>query len=850
VDRERARAAPGYPAELEADVLLSDGRVARLFPIAPIDASALERFASALSDETRYMRFFSYRKELTDEELTHLVTVDYVDRLALVAFVEDELAAVARYERLGGGSLEAEVAFTVRDDQQGRGLATVMLEHLASAARARGIFRFIADTLTENRKMLGVFQNAGFDEQAHFESGLIRVTMELEAAPSYVDRVESRDRNAAVASIGRLLAPGSVAVIGASRRPGTVGHELVANIARSGYEGALSVVHPSAPRIAGIGAYRSIEEIGQPVDLVLIAVPASEVAAVVESCGRASAGGVVVITTGFFEGGDEGAVAEQQIVTIARRFGMRVIGPSSMGVVTPRPGVRLNATFAPVSPSAGPVAFCSQSGGLGVAILEEMERRNLGLSSFVSVGDKADVSGNDLIRYWDEDGATKVICLHLESFGNPRHFRQIARRVGRRTPIVAVKSRRSDEFADAAVDALFGQSGVIRVDTLEELFDVAELLGQQPLPAGGRVAILANAGGPSVLAADACAAHGLSLAELSKSTMSSLAIRLSEGTVVSNPVDCVASATPKEYAAGLECLLGDDGVDAVIVIFTPALAVAMDEVGSAIATVAASSHKPVLANFLAFGAGGARAALACPVQETSPGGAPGPGTPAGPSGTVTTRRVPWYAYPESAARALGHVACYVRWLQEPEDAVTAPRGTDVAAARVIVRKLLEGRAGGTGGKESAEIAGGWVGPGDAHSLLGGYGIDVQPSGPSVHAAIEIGVVQEETFGSIVYVSSGGHRSLSLVPVSRREALSMVDHLVEAAGQRQGWEWRHPLAELICRLGALAEDLPEVLEVHLPVTVPSDESLALLIVAPRIRLGPLQEAPGFVRRRLR
>ncbi|MHB8436985.1 MAG: bifunctional acetate--CoA ligase family protein/GNAT family N-acetyltransferase [Acidimicrobiales bacterium] len=834
----------GYPAELESEVLLSDGHVAEMRPILPSDEAELLSFADRLSAETVYLRFFSRSKHLTTAEARHFVTVDYVDRLALVALVDGGLAAVARYERLGEGE-EGEVAFTVRDDQQGRGLGTVLLEHLASAALARGIRTFVADTLPENHRMLGVFRAVGFVESARFDSGVIRVTISLEPVSGYLEKVEERDRSAAVRSVASLLEPRSVAVIGASPRAGTVGNVLVANILGGGFTGELYPVHPTASHVLGLRAYSSMTKLPGPVDLAIIAVPADEVPEVVAQCGRAGTAGLVIVSAGFAESGPKGAVVERDLVYLARRHGMRLIGPNCMGLINTADHVRLDATFAPVAPVPGRIAFSSQSGGLGIAILAEANRRGLGISSYVSVGNKSDVSGNDLIRYWEADPGTDVILLYLESFGNPRHFSRIARRAARKKPIVAVKAGRSPsgsrgalshtaarEIPDAVVDALFRQAGVIRVETLEELFDVAEVLSHQPLPAGGRVAIVGNAGGPGVLAADACEGHGLTVPLLSGETQRRLAAVLSPDAGLRNPVDCAASASSEQYRRALEIVLGDDGIDAAIVIFTPPLVAQAEEVAGAIAAVAATSKKPIVANFLAT------------------------------SGTLEALRtaahpIPWFAYPESAARALAKVVPYARWLAEPEEQPAELVGVDIMAARRSITEVLASRA-----LDARD--GYWLDPDEVRQLLASYSIPVsdelpeqmrQPAAPEM----VIGLVDDPSFGPLVTFGLAGMATevlgdiaFGLPPLSHRDALAMI-RSIRAEPLLAGERGLPPvdltaLADLACRVGRLAEDLPDVFEMRLSPVVSVEEGYRVL--GAEIRLLPIRPEAGLRRRRLR
>ncbi len=687
-----------YPAELECDVLLSDGRAARLRAIRPDDGPALRSFGRRLSRETVYFRFFAPRRGISHEEITHFVTVDYQERLALVAVVDGELVAVARYDRspaavgdaLGraaagtsqgpgqDGVGEAEVAFVVRDDHQGRGLGTVLLEHLASAAVARGIGRFVADVLPDNHRMIGVFRSAGFDEHVLLDSGVIRVTLELAAQPEYIERVEEREWTAAVRSIEHILRPTTIAVIEASGEPGSAGHDIVSNLLAGEFTGDVYPVNRQADTVGGLRSYRSVTDVPGPIDLALLAVPAHRMAEVVRECGAKGVRGLVVVTSGRADQEASGTGTDRDLVELARTFGMRLVGPDCMGVINTCPQVRMNATFAEHAPPPGRVAFSSQSGGLGIALLGELAGRGLGISSFVSLGNKADVSGNDLLRFWEDDPETDVILLYLESFGNPRKFSRIARRVAQKTPIVAVKSARTasglrgaharsvGSVPDQATDALFRQAGVIRVQTLEELLDVADLLVNQPLPAGRRVAVVGNAGGCGVLAADACESYGLEVPELAPETQRRLLDVVSQGAAVGNPIDLVASATAEEYRSVLEIVLADGDIDAVVVTFTPPVLVGAADIAEAVAQAASTTTKPMLANFIA-------------TEQTLVA------LRAGPS------HVPWFAYPESAARAFARVAHYGEWVARPEGTVPSFDDLDVVSGRRIVEVALSAR---------------------------------------------------------------------------------------------------------------------------------------------------------------
>src|SRR5580765_7175643 len=586
-----------YPEEWENDVVLTDGGTVRVRPVRAEDEPAVLALYERLSDESIYLRFFSPVPRPTAVQLERLTAIDYHDRMVLVALLGDEIVAIARYDRSGAG--EAEVAFTVDDEQQGRGLATLLLEHLAVVARGNGIHVFVADTLADNRKMLNVFAAAGWVSERHFDTGTVRVRFNIDATATSLDAVQDRERQAEGASIARLLAPRSIAVIGASRHPGSIGYELFRNLLAFGFEGPVYPVNPSSASVAGVRAYPTLLDVPDAVDLAVVVVPAAVVPGVVHDCAQKHVRGMVIISAGFAEVGSEGKSVERQLVASARRNGMRVIGPNCLGIVSTAAGVRMNATFAPDAPVAGNVAFMSQSGGLGIELMSQAGSLGVGISDFVSVGNKADVSGNDLLQYWADDPHTDVILMYLESFGNPRKFARLARRIARTKPIVAVKSGRSAAgrraasshtaalaTPDIAVDALFRQAGVIRVDTLDELLATAMLLAHQPVPTGRRIAIVSNAGGPGILAADACAGAGLEAPELSESTQRALRALVARDASVRNPIELVAGATAEQFEHALRSALQDDSIDALLAIFVPPLVTRAEDVARAIASAA------------------------------------------------------------------------------------------------------------------------------------------------------------------------------------------------------------------------------------------------------------------------
>lgn len=889
------------------DVVLADGTTAHVRPIRPDDAERLSDLHARLSPETIYMRFFSAHPRLSDAELHRFTNVDHVDRMALVATgAEGAIVAVARYDRKPGTSW-AEVAFLVEDAYQGRGVGTLLLEHLAAYARSQGIDRFVAETLLTNAPMRKVFRNAGFSEVVSYESGVLHIEMDLAPTTEAARAMEERDREAVARSIQRLLWPSSVAVVGASRRAGTIGHEILVCLQRSHFTGALYGVNPTASEIEGIPVYPTVGAIPGPVDLAVIAVPAADVAEVVSDCGRRGVGSLVVISAGFAEKGEAGAAAQAELARLAHSYGMRLVGPNCMGVANTDPKVSMNATFSATAPVPGTVGFCSQSGGLGIAILGECARRGLGLSTFVSMGNKADVSGNDLLQYWESDPSTSVALLYLESIGNPRAFRRIAARFSRSKPIVAVKAGRSTAGArsasshtaalassDGAVEALFRATGVIRVDRLEELFDMATFLAAQAPPLGPRVAIVGNSGGPGTLAADACEARGLVVPSLSAGTQERLRSFLSPDAAVGNPVDMVASAAAADYERTIEVVAADPEVDAVIAIFTPPIVTRAEDVAVAVARAAGSTDKPVLANFL------------------SGGGVPEALSEAGP------RSVPQFAYPESAADVLARALAYQRWRDRPGGDVPLFDVDEKAAVRTVGEVLADAPEGR------------WLDASESSALLSAYGIShlpvrlaadaaaaaaaaselgfpvalkaaspsllhktddggvvldlrdeaavaaaftgmaarlgdrmggalVQSMAPGGGVETIVGALQDPAFGPLVLFGAGGtltelvaDRRLASAPLTDRDARELVAES-RVARLLAGWRGSPPadqpaLVELVLRVSRMVVDLPEVAELDLNPVIAGPGGASAVDV--KLRLAPSPLHPELGVRRLR
>ncbi len=682
----RADEQPQYPAHWEADVLLLDGGAARLRPIVPSDADRLVEFYSRVSPESKYMRFFAPYPNLSERDVVRFTHVDNDERVAFVMTIRGDIVAVGRYDRLP--SDDAEVAFLVEDAHQGRGVAQLLLEHLAEAGRERGVSRFLAEVLPGNGRMVQVFRDAGYRVAGGMKDGVLTLEFPIEPTDTAVGVMRSREHRAEARSMERFFVAGSVAVIGASRRQDTIGATLVRNLVLGDYSGRVYVVNPAADAVAGMPAYSTVQDIPDSVDLAIVAVPADAVQDVVLDCAAKGVHGLVVISSGFAETGEEGRRRQRRLVGLARSYGLRLVGPNCLGVINTAPDVALNASLAPSMPSHGRVGFFCQSGALGVAILETVARRGLGLSTFVSAGNRADVSGNDLLQYWEEDPATEVVLLYLESIGNPRKFSRIARRVGRSKPVVAVKSGRTTQGVpvghtvratrapQAAVDAMFRQAGVIQVDTLDEMFDVAQLLAHQPLPMGPRVAVVGNSDALGLLAADSASAVGL---------------------IVEMSVALGADASAQDFEAALDRAIDSDDVDAVITVFIPPVNTTGEEVARVLATVGDQSDKPIVSTFLA--SLGVPELLRVPDLATAAG----------------RGSVPSYPAPESAVRALGRVVRYARWVSRKPGTVPLYDDVRPGRARALVNALL---AGGTGPIDLDDD--------QLRELLGCYGITLAP----------------------------------------------------------------------------------------------------------------------------
>jgi acetyl coenzyme A synthetase (ADP forming)-like protein len=695
--------------EYHAEAILRDGRSIYIRALQADDQNCLLDLFGQLSQRSVYFRFFRFKKWLNEGELARFTDLDFVDEAALVAAWREggreRILGVGRYSAFEdeAGMRKAEVAFAVADAYQGKGAGTLLLEHLAGIARRNGIAEFRADVLEENGQMIEVFSSIGFQVERSRESNVIHFSFPTAMTEEFVAAQTRRERLAAAASVRAFLDPRSIAIVGASRKHGTIGAALLANLKKCGFQGTLYPVNPGAAEIDGIPAYPTVAAIQAPPDMALIAVPAAAVEDSVRECARAGVRSVVVISAGFGEVSAEGRQVERRLRQIVRSSGMRMVGPNCMGVINTAPEVSMNANFAPVWPPAGTVGMLSQSGSLGFALLDLMQGMNMGISTFVSVGNKADVSGNDVLSYWSEDARTRVILLYLESFGNGRRFARLVPEISRRKPIVAIKAGRSAAgtraasshsaalaSSDIAVEALFEKTGIILTRSVEQLLDVTKLLSSQPLPPGPRVGAITNGGGPGVLLADACEAHGLTLPEYASETRDKLRAFLPAHAGLANPIDMIASATPDQYARAIEIAGADPNIDSLILIYIPPRLHPPEEMMKAIegAIERVPLEKPVLAVLM------------------SSTGLP-PLVCSGSRG-----RIPTYGFPDNAAIALSGAHWYSAWRKRPKGTTLS---LDVMARREI-RAVIDRVLASSSGPA-------WLQPTDLARVLRAAGIE-------------------------------------------------------------------------------------------------------------------------------
>jgi acyl-CoA synthetase (NDP forming)/RimJ/RimL family protein N-acetyltransferase len=859
---------PGYPQRWEADVVLADGGTMAVRPIRPDDAERIVRFHERQSPESIYFRFFSPRPRLSERDLERFTNVDYVDRMAFVGLIGDDLVGVARYDRHRARS-DAEVAFFIDDEHHGRGMATVLLEYLAAAAREVGISGFTASVLPQNRKMLGVFMQAGFTAQSHFEDGVIEVELGIEPTPEALAAIERRAGTAEARSVERILRPTSIAVVGASRTPGTIGHQVFHELVRRGFAGPVYPVNPEAIHVSSVRAWRSVLDVPGELDLAIIAVPADEVLRVAEECAVKRVQGLVVLSAGFADRDEAGEAAEAELVSYAHRHGMRLIGPNALGVINTDPEVRMHATFVPVDPIPGRVGLVAQSGVVGAAIIDSARGIGLGISTFAAVGNKADVSSNDLLRYWHDDPRTDVVMCYLESFGHPQKFSRTARALSKRKPVVAVKvgGGVADRWeqpegwpADATAALVVEQAGVVRVDNLTQMLHTASVLVDQPLPRGHRVAVVTNSWGPAWLAIDALTAAGLAPIP---------------------PVDLSNEAEPERFTQAIGELYASGEVDAVLVIYAPAVVGHYGRVGAAIRAAAARDD--------------AVTTVACMLGEHRPGLL-----------ADDAVRVPEFPFPEEAALALGRVARYAAWRSQPEGTVLELDAEAAARARELVAGWLADHPGDPDERR-------WLGPPEVEQLLGaadlqlvrqglaadaaeavevargiGYPVALKASGlarlakteaggvsldlhgddevrrahdrmcellgDAMHPAVvqamvpegaecRVGIHRHRQLGDVVELGPGGAGAerladdvLQILPLTDTDADRLLDGSVMGPMvDEQGPDARAALLRLVTRLAALADAVPEIVSVRLNPVLVSSEGAA--VTDARIALAP-------------
>ncbi|MET9885917.1 GNAT family N-acetyltransferase [Streptomyces sp. NPDC006430] len=902
---------PSYPAHWEADVVLRDGGTARVRPITTDDAGRLVSFYEQVSDESKYYRFFAPYPRLSDRDVHRFTHHDYVDRVGLAATIGEEFIGTVRYDRIGADGRpasapadEAEVAFLVQDAHQGRGVASALLEHIGAVARERGIRRFVAEVLPANTKMIKVFTDAGYQQKRSFEDGSVHLTLDLEPTAESLAVQRAREQRAEARSVQRLLAPGSVAVIGVSRSGGGVGAAALRNLRDSGFHGHLYAVNEAATTdfLDGVRAYRSLGDIDAPVDLAVIAVPAERVPEAVAACGERGVQGLVVLSAGYGESGPAGLDRQRELVRQVRSYGMRLIGPNAYGVINTAPEVELNASLTPApAPTRGRIGLFTQSGAIGISLLSALLRRGEGLSSFVSAGNRADVSGNDILQYWYEDDATDVALMYLETLGNPRKFTRLARRTAAVKPVVVAKGGShtpaghvvpGTRLPETTVSALLRQAGVIRVDTVTELVDVGLLLASQPLPGGPRVAILGNSESLGILSYDACLAQGLRPGA---------------------PLDLTTAATPEDFRRALGAALASTANDAVIVTVIPWVneQEPEDDVAAALRdAVAEHPGKPVAV---------VHVELAELVEALSPSallpGAP-PAHPRTQPGFESVR-IPAYPAAERAVRAVAEAVRYAQWRRANTDAGQVPEYEDIdqAGAAAQLTELLDGV-----GTEVLVLT-----EPDAAALLARYGIRVLPTLPAptadaaVRAARILGypvalkttaphlrhradlggvrldltteaelrrsydeltdllgtpgellpVVQamvprgvDTVVRSVIDPAAGavlsfglagvasellGDTAHRLVPTTDRDAAGLI-RSIRTAPLLFGWRGSDPvdtpaLEELLLRLSRLVDDHPEVVGVTLEPVVVATEGLSVLSATVRVAHPPARTDLG-------
>ena len=865
-----------------AYALLSDGSTVLVRPAVPADFEAVRAMHEAMSPENLYLRFFSVGSLVAEQEASRLCREVEAGRAALLALSGGEVVGCASYEPTSGG--QAEIAFAVADRMHRKGVATLLLEHLVSHARDDGVQAFVAETLTENTAMLRVFADAGLSVRRRFDHGVADVTIPIprddtdNALGTYLSAVAKREGSADTASLRHLFAPGSVAVIGATRRTGTVGRAVLDNLRSGGYQGHLYAVHPRAGNLGGVRCVPTVAELPETPDLMVIALPPAEVADAAEACGAIGVKAIVVITPGL------DVLASANLLAICRRHGMRLVGPNCFGIAVP--GIGLDATFAASHPRPGSAGLVMQSGGLGLALLDQLSRLGIGISSFASVGDKLDVSSNDMLLWWEHDGVTRLAILYIESFGNPRKFARTARRVAQQMPVLTVQARLDSR------QALFEQAGIIATPGLRGLTEAAALLATQPIPAGRTVAIISNVGGAGVLAADACVDQGLIVHQPDGKTRQRLRTLLPDGGPVTRPVDTTATVSRGAFRQCLELLAADSNVDAIIALVLPTAAT-----GDLTAAITQARVSVPIAAVV----------LGQPESVRLLDGADG-------------RRIPAYDCPEAAAAAMARAAAYGTWRANCTAPVPAFPDVSAARARVLVQRFLSRAPGG-----------GCLRPREATELLACYGIAPVPltavasvdeavavaasnggpvalkgyvEGPPDKQAVDavrlglrteddvrtayewlvaqfgaslrevavqpmisggtevlISVADDRVFGPLIVFGVGGSatggladHAARLAPLTTIDADTLISS-VRATPPLPGYRGspaadfpppaREALRDLLLRVSRLAEDLPEINELDLSPVIARPDGPC--IVDTRIKVTPREPQDPFLRK---
>lgn len=902
------QAATGYGSGVGHDHPLPDGTTVHVRPISPDDKQRLLGMWARTGAESRRLRFLG-TFDLNESNVHRFTDLDAELQYAVVATRgrgdAERIVGVARYERDPHERHHAEFAALIEDAEQGRGIGTVLVRQVAQAAAEAGVTQLTGDILAENTRMLNLVRELGLEYRSGRDGGgVVRSDLELSFTERFLDVVAGSDKEAAKAALTRFFRPERVAVVGASRDRNAIGGLLLDNLLDGGFQGVVYPVNPNAEHVQGVAAYPSLSDCPHVPDLVIVTVPGALVNDLVDEAGELGVKAVCIISAGFAEVDDDGQARQDDLLERARAHGLRIVGPNCMGLLNGNDDVRMNGTFSTTFPAQGRVSMSSQSGALGLAVLEHVHRLGIGISTFISVGNKADISGNDLLQYWEDDPDTDVVLLYLESFGNPRVFSRVARRLSRRKPIVAVKSGRTSAgeraasshtaaigAGDTAVDALFRQTGVIRTETLEEMFEVATLLSSQELPRGRNVAILTNAGGPGILAADALESNGMEVPRLSDRTVEQLREFLPGEAGIGNPVDMIASASPDNYRRALQVLGEADEVDLVFVIFIPTGITDTDQVAQALVDGKAGIEDgvPVVSVFMS-------------AQGIPP--------------ALEAASIPSFAFPESAARAVGRVSTYAAWRRRPLGEAVEPDGLDRDGARRLVDEALADPS-------IFDDGGGlWLESADAEALLGAYGVPlarsrvvhtareasrlqrewdvpvaVKVAAPihkadvggvelglstgreaagAVHRIAEsleaagleryadrflvqemvgdgiemvVGVTHDPSFGPIVLTGMGGTLvellkdvSVRVTPLTDRDVDEMLEDL-RMAPMLRGYRGEPPadvgaLRDLLFRVNAMVEDLPEVAELDLNPVFVRPDGQGVVAVDVRLRLVPV------------